>query len=178
MRRTAARPLRSGAPGRSLVARQLRLGARIRCGAMRPCCPFNWNLDYLTGRRDDASLPAPPHGTSHRSARPAGQRRRPEPHRVFQSPRAFLRRLDVRGTRYRETRHPLGGQRRQRAGRLCRRRRDRSPYLHAAGCAAGQLHRMQSLRRPRHAGRRADQRLRQHRCRTQHRAKAGSTSRP
>ena len=57
----------------------------------------------------------------------------------------------------------------RRDGRVCRRSRNGSAHLHAEGCAARELHRMQSVRRARDAGRWPDQRLRAH-CR---RAKAG-----
>ncbi len=67
--------------------------------------------------------------------------------------------------------------RRQRAGGLRRGGRDRSPHLHAAGCTAGELHRVQGLRRGGDAGRRADQRLRAHGGGARVRGRAGSTSR-
>ena len=76
-----------------------------------------------------------------------------------------------------EARHSLGRQRRQRACRLCRRGRARGAYFHAAGRAAGEFHRMQSLWRAGDAGRWPDQRLRPDRRRARADAKAGSISR-
>ena len=126
--------------------------------------------------RLDAAGAYPPAGRAYRRGELVGEGRGAQPNGVVQGARAFLRRLDVRGTRHQEGGDSLGGQRGQRHGGLCGGGRNRSAHLHAARRSAIQLPGVQGLRRARHAGGRADQRLRPHGGRARSPAKAGSTS--
>ena len=98
VRRTAARPLRSARacakPGRSTASPP----RPIRCGVMRPSCPVQHETSIISlGEGMTPLLAGAADRRAHRRARPADQRRRPESHRLVQSARAVLRRLDVRG---------------------------------------------------------------------------------
>ncbi len=150
--------------------------ARPPCGVTRRFCPPRESAIVSLGEGWTPLIRTHRLGARIGAQSAVGQRRRPEPHRLVQSARAFLRHLHVRRTGRQEGRDPLGRKRRQRAGGLCRRGRHRIAYLHAARRPAGQLPRVQSLWRARHAGGWADQRLRQDRRRARSRAKAGSTS--
>ena len=69
------------------------------CGATRPCCRSAKPAAHrVAGRRHDAAAAHPASGRAARRERSVGEGRRPQSHRILQSPRPFLRHLDVRGT--------------------------------------------------------------------------------
>ena len=177
LRRSAAGALRPGIDAPHLEPRFASPMARTACGGTRPCCRRGTAESIVSlgegmtplvrTRRLGARI-----GAEHLWVKDEGL----NPDRLVQGSRPVLRRLHGRRTRHPEGGDSLGRQRRQRHGRLCRGRRHRSAHLHAARRAAIELHRVQGLRRARHAGGRADQRLRRIVAEAARRPKAGSTS--
>ncbi len=127
-------------------------------------------IHYLTGRGHDAAAARRTDRRAHRRQRPLDQGRRSQPHRrplkpaVLSCAVSMCVELGIRKIAI-----PSAGNAASAARRLRRGRRHRSPHLHAARRPAGELHRVQSVRRARHAGRRPDQRLRQDRRQPQRR---------
>ena len=176
LRRSAARPLRSR-QGARLVARQPRRARAEHVALPRAAAAVRRRDAGDARRRVHAAVPRTRARRDARPRAPLHQGRIAQPDQLVQGARPVGGDHAREVPRREDDRAADGRQRRQRRGRLLRRRRPGVRGVHPEGRQAAVRRRVPALRRERHAGRRPDHRRRPHLPPKPAGRSAGTTSR-